>query len=90
MDLPPRPIIEAFSRLTEQSKLLLNYFLKLPPVKALQFDLAVGLGFGRTVITIQNNNGLTPLPPVYTLRDENFFRPNLQARHKNSVKEYDA
>ena len=34
MDLPPGPIVEAFSRAAEQSKVLLTSFLKLSPVKA--------------------------------------------------------
>ena len=73
MDLPPIPIVEAFSREAEKSKVLLTSFLKLPPVKDLQFALEVGLGIGITVIPSQNNNGITPLPPVYTLSDENLF-----------------
>ena len=68
MDLPSGTILEAFSRTAEQSKALLTYFLKLTPIKYLQFSLAVGLGIGLTVSSSQNNNVLAPLPPVYTLR----------------------
>ena len=56
--------MEALSRSEEQSKVLLTSFLKLPHVNNLQFDLAVGLGIGRTLIPSQNNNGIMPLPPV--------------------------
>ena len=89
MDLPPEPITEAFSRATEKSKVLLTSFLKLPPVKVLQFYLSVGLGIGINFRSSQKNNGLMRLPPVYTLRDENYFRLNLQFRHMKSVKAYD-
>ena len=90
MDLTPGPIVEAFSRAIEQSKVLLTSLLKLPPVKALKFSVAVELGIGRTVIPSQNNNGLTALPNVYTLRDENIFRLNLQVRHTKAVKDDDS
>ena len=86
MDLPPGPIVEAFSRAVEQTKVLLNYFSELTPVKDLQFALEVGLWIVITVIPSQNNKGLIPVPPVYTLRDENLFRLNLQARHTKEVK----
>ena len=66
--------------------MLLNYFLKLPPVKAFQFALEVGLGIGRTFIPIHNNNGITHLPPVYTFKGESLFRLNLQAIHTKAVK----
>ena len=89
MDLPPGPIVEAFSREVEQSKVLLTSFLELPPVKALQFALEVGLGIGRTDSPSHKNKGLAPLPTVYTLRDDNIFRINLQSRHTKSVKAYD-
>ena len=56
--------MEALSRSEEQSKVLLTSFLKLPHVNTLQFDLAVGLGIGRTLIPSQNNNGIMNLPPV--------------------------
>ena len=79
-----------FSRAEDQSKVLSTYFLRLPPVKDLQFALAVGLEFGRTINPIQKNNGLTPLPTIYTLRDENLFRLNLQAIHTKAVKADDA
>ena len=46
MDLPPIPFVEAFSREAEKSKVLLTSFLKLPPVKDLQFALEVGLWIG--------------------------------------------
>ena len=49
----------------------------------------MGLGIGRTVIPSQNNNGITPLTPVYILRDENIFRLNLQARHMKAFKSDD-
>ena len=77
MNLPPGIIAEEFSRAAVQSKVLLTSYLKLPPVKALKFSLAVGLGIGRTVIPNQKNNSLMPLHPVYTLRYENLFRLNL-------------
>ena len=77
--------MEDFSRAAHQIKLLLPSFLKLSPVKALQFSLAVGLGVGRTFIPSQKNDGLIPLPPVYTFRDENSFRFNLQSRYKKAV-----
>ena len=64
MDLSPRPIIEAFSRAADRSKALFTSFLKLPPVKALQFPLELGLGIGRNISPSQKNNGLTPLSPV--------------------------
>ena len=83
MDLPPVPIVEAISRTAEKSKMLLTYLLKLPPVKALNISLAVGLGIGRTIRHSHNNNGLMPLPNVYTLRDEDLFRLNLQVRQKS-------
>ena len=89
MDLPPGPIVESFSRELEKSKVLLNSFLKLPPVKALQFALALGLGIGRTVSPSHKNKGLTPLPPVYTLKDDNIFRINLQDTHTKTVKDDD-
>ena len=63
--------MEVFSRAMDQSKVLLNSFLKLTNVKALQFDLAVRLGIVTTFSPSKKNNGLTPLPPVYTLRDDN-------------------
>ena len=50
----------------------------------------MGLGLGRTVRPSQKNNGLTTLPPCYTLRDENIFRINLQAIHTKAVKPDDA
>ena len=81
MDLSPGTTVGAFSRKADQSKVLLNYLLKLPPVKYLQFSLEVGLGIVITVIPSQNNNGITPLPPVYTLSDKNIFILNLQDRH---------
>ena len=62
---------------------------KLTPIKALQFALEVELWMGRTVSPSQNNNGLTPLPTVYTLRDKNIFRLNLQSRHKKVFKSDD-
>ena len=86
MYLPPGLIVETFSRETEKSKVLLNYLLKLPPVKYLQFSLEVGLGIVITVIPSQNNNCITPLPPVYTLSDKNIFILNLQDRHTKEVK----
>ena len=81
MDLPPEPITEKISRAAEKSKVLLTSFLKLPPVKVLQFYLSGGLGIGINFCSIQKNNGLMPLPSVYTLRDENYFRLKLQSRH---------
>ena len=90
MDLPPGPIMKTFSRVVEQSKVLFTSFLRLPPFKDLQFALEVGLGIGRTFRSSHNNNGLTPLPPVYTLRDENSFRINLQYIHKKAVNADDA
>ena len=45
---------------------------------------------GRTARPIQNNNGLTPLPPVYTFRDDNLFMLNLQDIHTKAVKVDDA
>ena len=66
--------------------MLLTSFLKLSPVKDFQFALAVVLGVGRTVTPSQKNNGLTPLSTIYTLRDENLFRLNLQVRHTKAVK----
>ena len=78
--------MEALSRSEEQSKVLLTSFLKLPHVNTLQFDLAVGLGIGRTLSPSQNNDGIMPLPNVYKLRDENYFRLNLQSRHMKVVK----
>ena len=48
--------------------------------------LDVGLGIGRNLSPSQNSNGLMPLPPVYKLRDENYFRLNLQSRHMKVVK----
>ena len=86
MDLPPRPIVEVFSRVAEQSKVLLKYFLTLPPVKSLHFALVVGLGIGRNFSPSHKNNGLTPLPPIYTLMDDNLFSINLQAIHMKAVK----
>ena len=38
MDLSPVPIVEAFSSVAEQSKVLLTPLLKLPPVKDLHFS----------------------------------------------------
>ena len=73
----------------DKSKVLLTYFLILPPVKAFQFALDRVLGMGRTVTPSQNNNGITPLPPIYTLRDDNIFRINLQDRYMKAIKEYD-
>ena len=64
IDLLPFPIVEAFSGEAEQSKVLLKYFLELPPVKALQVAFAVGLGMGRTVSPSKNNYCLTPLTYV--------------------------
>ena len=87
MDLPARPIVEYFSMVVEKSKVLLTYFLKLTPVKALQFTLVVGLRIVRTISPSQkNNNGIMPLPPVYTLRYENLFMLNIQFRHTKLVK----
>ena len=85
IDLPPGPIMEALSRSEEQIKVLLTSFLKLPHVNTLQFELAMGLGIGRTLSPSQNNNGLMNLSPVYKLRDENYFRLNLQSRHMKVV-----
>ena len=48
MDLSPGPIMEAFPRAEDKSKVFLTYLLRLPPVKALQFSLEVVLGIGRT------------------------------------------
>ena len=64
-------------------------FLKLTPVKALQFALDVGLEIGITASPSQKNIGLALLPPVYTLRNENLFRLNHQAIHKKAGKKYD-
>ena len=89
VDLSPGAIVEVLSRAADKSKVLLTSFLKLPHVKALQFALEVGLVIGRTISPSQNNNGLTPLPPVYILRDENLFRINLQVRHIKAVKDDD-
>ena len=86
MDLAHGPIVEVFSRVVEKSRALLTSFFKSPPVKAFHFALKLGLGIGRTVRLSQKNNGLTHLPPVYTLRDENIFRLNLQYRHTKAVK----
>ena len=88
MDLTPGSIVETFSREAEKIKVMLTYFLRLTPFKALQFTLSVGLGIGSTVITSQKNNGIIPLPPIYTLRDENLFRLNLQVRQTKAVKAY--
>ena len=90
MDLPTGPIVEAFSRAEEKSEAEFTSFLKLPPVKAFYFYLAVGLGIGITVSPSQNNNCLTPIPPVYTLRYENLFRLNLQERNTKAVKDENA
>ena len=88
-EIPHGPIVKGFSRVADKSKVLLTFFLKLPPVKALQFALDGVLGMGRTVTPSQNNNGITPLPPIYTLRDDNLFRINLQDRYMKAIKEYD-
>ena len=90
MNLPPGPIIEAFSRAADQSKAFLTSLLKLPPVKDFRFALAVGLGIRITVSPSKKNNCLTPLPPVYTLGVKNLFSLNLQARHTKAVKADDA
>ena len=78
--------MEALSRSEEQIKVLLTSFLMLPHVNTLQFELAMGLGIRRTLSPSQNNNGLMNLSPVYKLRDENYFRLNLQSRHMKVVK----
>ena len=90
MDLPPGPIVEVCSRAVEKSRVFLTSFLKLPLIKDFKFSLAVGLGIERTVSPSQNNNGLTPLPTIYTLRDDNLYRLSLQSRHTKAVKAYDA
>ena len=64
----------------------MTFFLRLPPVKALNFALAVVLGIRINVIPSKKNNGLAPLYIVYTFRDENLYRLNLQAIHTKSVK----
>ena len=50
----------------------------------------MGLGVGRNFIPSQKNNGLMPLPPIYTLRDENCFRLNRQSIYPKVVKVDDA
>ena len=70
--------------------MLLTSFLKLPPVKVFQFALAVELGNERTSSPSQNNTGLTTLPPVYKMRDDNLFMLNLKAIHTKAVKSDDA
>ena len=45
---------------------------------------------GINVSPSQNNNGLAPLPPVYTLSYENLPRLNLQVRQNKAVKVDDA
>ena len=90
MGLPPRPIVEAFSRAAKKSKELLTYFLMLTPVKALQFYFVLGLGIGRTVIPRQKNNGINSLTPICRLMDENIFSIDIQTLHQKSVKEDDA
>ena len=90
MDLPSGPIVKAFLRAADKSKVMLTSFLRLTPVKDLQFALVVVLCIGRTVRPSQKNNSIAPLPPVYTFRDENLFRVNLQARHTKAVKSDDA
>ena len=42
MDLTPGSIVETFSREAEKIKVMLTYFLRLTPFKALQFTLSVG------------------------------------------------
>ena len=79
-----------FSRAVEQSKIFLTYFLKLSHVKDFQFALAVELGNERTSSPSQNNTGLTTLPPVYKMRDDNLFMLNLKAIHTKAVKSDDA
>ena len=59
-------------------------------MKDLQFVLAMGLGIGSHGIPSNKNNGITPLRPVYKLRDKNLFRFNPQARHKKAVRADDA
>ena len=86
MYLPPGPMMEEFSRDKQQSKALLTYLLKLTSVKAFQFALVVVLGPGRTFSPIQKNNGLMPLPPVYTFMDKNYFRITLPYTHTKAVK----
>ena len=65
---------------------MLTYFLKLTHLKDFQLALEVVLGIGRTFRPSQKNNGLTPLPNVYTLRDDNLFRLNNQAIQTKAVK----
>ena len=50
----------------------------------------MGLGVGRNFIPSQKNNGLMPLPPIYTLRDENCSRLNRQSIYPKVVKVDDA
>ena len=69
---------------------LLTSFLKLPPVKDFNFYFAAVLEIGITGNPSQKNNGLTPLPPVYTLRGDNSFSLNIQSRHTKSVQEDNA
>ena len=78
--------MEVFSRATEQSKVFFISLFKLPPVKALYFTLELGLGIRRIFRYSHNNNGIMPIPPVYTLRDENSFMLNFQSRHTKAVK----
>ena len=86
MSLPPGPTMESFSRAVDQSNVLLTYLLRLTVVNDLQFSLEVGLGIWRTFRSSQNNIALILLPPIYTLRYENFFRINLKSIHTKSVK----
>ena len=86
-DLPFGPITETFSRATDKSNMLLTSFLKLPPVKALIFLLAVGLCIGRTISSSQKNNGLMTLHPIYIFRYDNYFRINLQSRQTKADNE---
>ena len=46
----------------------------------------MGLEIGGTFSPSQKNNGLMPLPTVYSLRDENLFRIKLQAKNTKLVK----
>ena len=91
MDIPQVNALEALVLNSVSDDEVMSRFLELPPVKALQFFLAVTLRIGSSNGTkFKADFNFVPLPPVYLLRDETSFRQKLNERHTKAVKDDDA
>ena len=91
MGLPQGNDLEELILASVSDDEVISRLLDLPPVKALQFALAVTLRIwssNGTKFKAEENFG--PLPPLYSFRDETSLRHKLKERHIKAVKYDDA